>query len=287
MQGTGSRELPRTMMLIPLFALTGLAYAVASGLYVAFLTRGSERAAAWAARTLVLAVLAHLGFLAAHVAFLADRYTNGRPPPVDIHQALALISLVMILVYLVTARLRPRLRVLGAFLTPVTLLFFLGAAFRGSVGPVPEPVRSVMLPIHVGVNSFGLAAFGLAFAAAIAYLIQERQLRRKELGGMFQRLPSLNVLDALGLRAVLTGFPLLTLGIVTGTLWAVRLSPSAPVISPTQAFACLAWVLFGAVLLLRVAAGWRGRKAAIGTMLGFLCTIAVLVGYVARGGGHG
>ena len=45
----------------------------------------------------------------------------------------------------------------------------------------------------------------------------------------------------------------------------------------------VAWVLFAAVLLLRVAAGWRGRKAAIGTMLGFLCTMAVLIGYVLRG----
>jgi ABC-type transport system involved in cytochrome c biogenesis permease subunit len=266
-------------MVTALFGLTALLYALSCGLYVSFLARGTEATAGWAARVLGASVVSHLVFLGSNWAHF------GHAPTADIHQALAVMSLLVVLVFLVTVRTRARLRVLGAFITPVTLLLFLGAAFRRGVGPVPEEVRSALLPVHVAVNVLGLAAFALAFAAALAYLLQERQLRKKNLGGLFQRLPPLDVLDSLGLKAVLAGFPLLTVGVVTGTIWAVRLHTSAFELSAAQGFGLLAWLLFAAVLLLRVAAGWRGRKAAIGTSLGFLCTVAVLVGYVLRGDG--
>ena len=130
----------------------------------------------------------------------------------------------------------------------------------------------------------GLAvtAFALAFAAGLAYVIQERLLRTKQLGGLFRRLPALDVLDTLGLRSVMAGFPLLTIGVVTGTMWAVRLNSGVLGLSPSQAMGLVAWGLFAAILFLRVAAGWRGRKAAIGTVLGFLCTLAVVASYVLR-----
>ncbi len=264
------------MLVTLLFALSALLYAVASGMYLVFLAKGAEGLADWSARVLGGAIVSHVAFLTANWAL------GGHLPTADIHQALAVLSLVVVVGFLVTTRVRKKLRVLGAFIGPVTLLLFLGAAFRRGVGPVPEGVRSALLPLHVGVNILGLAAFALAFAAALAYLIQERQLRKKNLGGVFQRLPALDVLDGLGLRSVLVGFPLLTIGVVTGTIWAVKLGEGSPAITASQGFGILAWVLFAAVLLLRVAAGWRGRRAAIGTMLGFLCTMAVLVGYVVR-----
>lgn len=268
-------------MLTALFAMTAALYAVSGGLYVLFLARGTEGGATWAARLLGGAVTAHVAFLA------ANWIVAGHLPTADIHQALAVMSLLVVLVFLVAARSRQRLQVLGAFITPVTLLLFLGAAFRRGVGPVPDEVKSALLPVHVGVNVLGLAAFALAFAAALAYVIQERQLRQKKLGGLMQRLPALDVLDSLGLRAVLIGFPLLTIGVVTGTIWAVRLHAGGGGIglSAAQGFGLLAWLLFAGVLLLRVAAGWRGRKAAIGTMMGFVCTMLVLAGYVLRGSG--
>jgi ABC-type uncharacterized transport system permease subunit len=117
----------------------------------------------------------------------------------------------------------------------------------------------------------------------VAYIVQERQLRQKKIGGLFQRLPSLDTLDTLGFRMVIVGFPLLTLGVVTGTLWAVRLDPEAPPIGATQTMGLVEWALFAAILLLRAVAGWRGRRAAIGTMMGFVVACAVLFGYVLRG----
>ena len=100
--------------------------------------------------------------------------------------------------------------------------------------------------------------------------------------GVFQRLPALDVLDSIGLKLVTLGFPLFTLGVITGTLW---LKESGFGFSTGQGLGLLAWAFFGAVLLARAAAGWRGRRAAIGTMLGFLCTLATIGFYLLRGTG--
>jgi len=258
-----------------LFITTALLYATACGLYLVHLLKGRPALGRWATFALVGAVVTHLGFWA------ADYFIANKAPALDVHGTLAILSLLIVVAFLLS-QLRARITVLGAFITPVTLLFFLGAGLGRSVAHVPEDVRSTLLPIHVGVNILGIVAFALAFAAAIAYVIQERMLRRKKLGGIFQRLPPLDVLDSLGFRLVTIGFPLLTIGVVTGTIRAVR--TDAPTSTITQSFGIVSWVMFAGVLLLRVAAGWRGRRAAIGTIMGFLCATAVLIGYVVRAG---
>jgi len=254
------------------FAFTAALYAIAGTLYFVHLGKGGARSALWAARTLGVAVAAHLTFVS------ADFLARGHSPLSDIQSALSLVALLIAVAYLVTMRTH-RLAVLGAFITPVALILFLGSGLRTSVPPVPAGVRPALLPLHVGVITLGIVAFALAFAAAVGYVIQEQLLRRKQVIGVFQRLPALDVLDDVGLKLVTFGFPLFTLGLITGTLW---LSREALSLSTGQGFGMLAWVFFGSVLLARAAAGWRGRRAAIGTMLGFVCAVAALAGYLLR-----
>ena len=267
------------MLLSALFASVVVLYSLACALYIAFLARGVERLGTFAGRSLAAAIAAHV------VLFVGEAL--GSPDALfrDIHQALAVGSLLVAVGYLAFVWTSPntKFRVLGAFITPITLLFFLGAGLRRGVGTVSDEVRSIMLPIHILVNVLGIVCFALAFGVSIAYVMQERQLRQKRMGGLFQRLPSLDTLDTLAFRMVIVGFPLLTLGVVTGSLWAVRLDPDAPPIGATQTMALVTWALFASVLLLRAIAGWRGRRAAMGTMLGFACACCVLVGYVIQG----
>jgi ABC-type uncharacterized transport system permease subunit len=159
-------------------------------------------------------------------------------------------------------------------------MLFLASGLGSSYAPVSPPVQSVMLSLHIGANVLGLIAFAIAFVAGLAYVLQERLLRRRQLSGLFQRLPPLEVLDTMGLRAVLTGFPLLTFGMVTGTFWLLRSNGAEFYVS--QALGLVAWTIFAAVIILRVAAGWQGRKAALGTMMGFVFTLLVLAGYAVR-----
>ncbi|HJK97679.1 MAG TPA: cytochrome c biogenesis protein CcsA [Polyangiaceae bacterium LLY-WYZ-14_1] len=263
-----------------LFVVTGLLYAVACAQYLAFLGGGSASMGARANRVLTVAAGAHVAFLIGDFAF-GDRVPFG-----DITQTLSVLALLIVAAYLVVETRWP-IRVLGAFLTPVTLLLFVGGAVGRSVRPVSPEVRSALLPVHIGFNVLGIVAFSLAFVLAVAYVIQERLLRTKQVGGLFQRLPALDVLDSLSFRMVLIGFPMLTVGVITGTVWAVRLHPNEPAISTVQGFGLLAWLIFGGVLLLRVAAGWRGRKAAYGVMVGFALSLLVLLGYLVRSASGG
>jgi ABC-type uncharacterized transport system permease subunit len=266
------------MLVTGLFVATVAFYTVACALYLVYLAKGAERIGRFGQYALIGAAILHIGFLG------ADWAVAGNPPIGDIHRTLSLASLLIVLAYLIAST-RYKLAVLGGFITPVTLLFLFGASLGRSVEEVPQEVRSFLLPVHISVNVLGVVAFTLAFATALAYLIQEALLRRKKLGGLFQRLPALDVLDSLSFRLITIGFPLLTIGIVTGGIWAVRVHPDAPAITAAQSFALVAWVVFAAVLGLRVAAGWRGRRAAIGTMVGYAFATAVLVGYMFNAGG--
>lgn len=258
------------------FSIASALYFVATGLFFAHLLRGGIRPAQLATRAMTAAAVAHAGYLASQLI------SHGRGPFGSIDDTLALGSLLVTAAYLGTMR-RHRLTVLGAFIAPITLVMLLGAGLNSHVAQVPSEIKSALLPLHITVNILGITAFALAFAVAIAYMIQEHRLRQRELSGIFQRLPALDVLDSMGLRLVTIGFPLFTVGILTGTAWAVGGEQGTASVSLGQGFALLSWVFFGTVLLARAAAGWRGRRAAVGTVLGFLCAMAALLGYAVRG----
>ena len=258
----------------PLFAATGVAYLSSAGCSLVQLVRGGPRLDRAARVSLVVSVALHASYV------VADWLLYGGHELANIHQGLVVLSLLIPVFYLATMG-RHRLKMLGAFVTPITIVLFLGAGLRAQVAQVSPEVQGALLPFHVAANVLGIAAFALAFAAAVAYLIQESLLRHRRVGGVFQRLPPLDVLDAFGLRSVTIGFPLFTFGVITGTFWVASKAPMSVVLG-YQGFGVLAWVCFGSVLLARLAAGWRGRRAAIGTMLGFLCSMIALGGYLLR-----
>ncbi|MDW8245429.1 MAG: cytochrome c biogenesis protein CcsA [Sandaracinaceae bacterium] len=260
----------------------GVLYALSGAGYFGLLLRGDERlgrAAHWA---LLWALALHFLFLISVALFAHGTILW------SIDELLRWGSWGVAFSYVLTLQFKrrgdpKRLRALGAFVLPLVLLFFLVAGPPRGV-EVPERFRSLLRLIHIASNALGLAAFAVAFATSIAYLFAERALRRKQARTSLSRLPPLDTLDAMALRMVWLGFPLLTIGAVTGAFWAMRLDPNSPPIGWNQAMALIEWVLFGVLLLLRVVAGWRGRRAAWGTLLGFLVGCAVLVGYAIRSG---
>ncbi len=260
-----------------LFAATAAVYAAACVLFVAFLLGRAERAARWAPRLVAIGVPLHatqivVSSLVLHVC-----------PVQGIHFAMSIVSMLAAGAYVV-ARGRFRIDVVGAFVAPLALTFLLASRFVGAgLGSSDAPrLRSAILPFHVAANLLGVALFTLAFAAAVAYLVQERRLKQKKLEGLFQRLPALDALDRAEHRFLVAGFPLLTIGVLTGTLWAREVEAGGAAEIARAAFGYVSWGLFGLVLLLRAAAGWRGRRAAYGTIAGFGFTVLVLVLYLVR-----
>jgi ABC-type uncharacterized transport system permease subunit len=266
-----------------LFGATAAVYSAACAMFIAVLLgwpsaerdggRGLSRLTRWAPHLVALAVPLH----AAHI--VTASLVLHVCPVEGIHFAMSVASMFAALAY-VLARARFRIDMVGAFVAPLALTFLLASRIVGG-GGAPK-LRSALLPFHVAANLLGVALFTLAFAAAVAYLLQERHLKQKNLHGIFERLPSLDALDRAEHRFLVAGFPLLTIGVLTGTLWAREVEAGGAAEIARAAFAYASWVLFGGVLLLRAAAGWRGRRAAYGTIAGFGFTVLVLLLYLVR-----
>jgi ABC-type transport system involved in cytochrome c biogenesis permease subunit len=107
------------------------------------------------------------------------------------------------------------------------------------------------------------------------YLIQERQLKSKQPGTFYHRLPSLNVLDELNARALFVGFPLLTQGIITGSVWAKYEHGSYLNWSLKSLPLLAVWMIYALLLGGRYTLGWQGKKAASAAVAGFLVVLAL------------
>lgn len=260
------------------FLLAALLYGLAGATLLAHLAGAAKRAVpvAWGLRLLGAAATLH----ALHAA---SRWISpGRGPFAGIGEALSTLGLLVVVGFLAVRRFQRRVEVVGVFVAPLTLLMLV--ASRAPAGHVGH-LSGALLALHVGSVILGTASFTVAFAMALAYLLQERQVKRKRLGGVFQRLPPLDVLDELGYRCVAVGLPALTLGIVTGLFAGARAGSGQGAMGAWQQYVgMVAWALFAGVLVLRLAAGWRGRRAAIGTILGYASALVVLAGYYARTG---
>lgn len=267
-----------------LFVATAAAYLGASTLFFAYLFgRAGKGALEWAPRLVTVGVPLHAAQICVWSLVLHVCPVQG------IHFALSVASMFACLVY-VLARFKFAVDVVGVFVAPQALAFLLASRFVGSIAG-EQHLRSTLLPFHVASNLLGLALFTFAFAAACAYLVQERKLKQKRLEGVFQRLPPVDALDRAEHRFLVAGFPLLTIGILTGTLWAREIEAGGAADVARAALSYASWALIGGVLLLRAAAGWRGRRAAYGTILGFGLALIVLVMYLVRsaagiGAGH-
>lgn len=210
-----------------------------------------------------------------HVVTIADRWIQlGLSPVVNFREGLSFFAFSVAIVFMFIQA-RVRRPVIGAFVTPLLVVAMITAVLmpHGN-GEIPASLKSTWLPIHITMAFLGDAALAVAAAVAVLYLILERKMKAKDFGGLYGRLPSLDALDTLNYNLVRFGFVLLSLAIITGTLWAGKLWHSYFGWEPRQVSAMLAWLLYAGLIVSRWIAGWRGRRAALITILGF----AVMVG---------
>jgi ABC-type uncharacterized transport system permease subunit len=179
--------------------------------------------------------------------------------------------------YLLLQRFYP-LPTLGAFITPFTLAVLLPALFGDPAHPemMPANLRLPTLTLHIITAVLGVALFGIAFASAGMYLLQEREVKGKRFGALFLRLPSLDALDRMVQRLVRAGFVVYTVALVAGTLTATAIWKSAWSWDPQQIVSFVVWVLYGAMVQLRHN-GWHGRRYALLTLVGFVLVLGSMV----------
>jgi len=222
--------------------------------------------------------LLFLGFLTHTLTIGLWTIQTGYFPVYNLRESLSFFAWAIIGVYLLI-QVRFNIMVLGSFLSPLAAVMMISSSFLPhQIGPVNPLLQNIWLMIHIVTIFIGNGVFAVAFLAGIMYLIQERQIKSKHLGPLYRRLPSLEVLDALNYNCLILGFPLLTLGMLSGSIFAQYTLGTFWRWDPKEVWSLITWLLYATLLHGRLVAGWRGRRSALISIVGFLILIFSFLG---------
>ena len=245
----------------------GLVYALVA------LTRTSETLGKIALHASYLGMVFHLVSLTEAVV------QTGQLASASVHNAESLLAFLIMVVFML-AYMVYKTTTPGIVVFPlVFLLTFVAATGQQPLVFTSNAVKHGWLALHILMIFTGYAALFLSFGASILYLIQERALKSKSSSGLFSRLPSLQVIDDIGYRSLMLGFPFMTLGLIAGIVVAESTYGRIDFLDPKILLSVLMWVVYLLMVYVRLNNGWRGRRAALLASLAF---VAAIVAWVAN-----
>ena len=250
-------------------------------LYLVRMVRGREFWGSAASR------VARIGFLL-HSAALLLRWKSsydlgiGHAPLANFYESLSFFAWAVLLLYLIIEW-RTRSHSLGAFVIPVAFLLLAFASISPGVNdriqPLIPALQSNWLTVHVLTCFLGYASFAMAFAVGIMYLLKGRARDVGTEEGTFLRLiPASDVLEELLYQGVVLGFVLLSLGIMTGSVWAHYAWGSYWSWDPKETWSLITWIVYAVMLHARSVRGWRGRRMAWMALVGFASVLFTYLG---------
>jgi ABC-type transport system involved in cytochrome c biogenesis permease subunit len=169
-------------------------------------------------------------------------------------------------------------RAMGVFILPIMVILQAVPALHPGVERADPVLDSPWFWIHVSSLLFAYASFALAGVLGLTYVLQFKEIKKKQLGFFYTRLPSLQVLDMMNSRAVAVGWTCMTAGVIVGIIWTSQARAASPYDPNLQAMhftdpkifvAVLTWIIYSFAVLARRAMGWHGRRAALLSALGF------------------
>ena len=218
-------------------------------------------------------------------AIILRMITSGHPPLSNGYEFLLTFVGGILAVYLF-AEFRYKLRSLGAFVMPIPFLLLMFIIM--SMGPeeriaqaVPPALKSQWLTFHVLTAMFAYGAFAVSFGLGIMYLLKLSKNddgRKSNSKGIVARFPSLESLDELAYKVVGFAFPLLTLCIITGAIWANYAWGTYWSWDPKETWSLITWIIYAGYLHARLMYGWKGKRAAWMAIFGFAAVLFTFFG---------
>ncbi len=267
-----------------LFNLTTIAYFAAMVLFFAYIATKNDTVA-------LVATLSSLAGFLIQTAALGLRWyesyqilgVDGRAPLTNLYESVVFFAWSILLIYLLMDW-KYKQRTIGAFVLPIALFSMLWAqmSLHASIDPLVPALQSNWLTYHVITCFLGYAGFAVAFGVSIMYLLkigkEEKHQGDGPMGGILGMFPPTKVLDDMNYKAIMIGFPLLTLGIVTGAAWAYYAWGTYWSWDPKETWSLIVWFLYAAFLHARFTRGWVGRRAAWLSVFGFAATLFCYLG---------
>jgi cytochrome c-type biogenesis protein CcsB len=216
------------------------------------------------------------------------RMGMGHAPLSNLYESLIFFAWTIMLLYMLVEW-RTKSRTMGAFATPLAFLAMAYASYSPNINSQIQPLipalKSNWLISHVITCFFGYAAFGLSFGLSVMYLI--KRLEGQGGGNIFLRLiPGRGHLDELNYQMVVIGFLMLTLGIITGSVWAHSAWGTYWSWDPKETWSLITWLIYASVLHSRLVRGWKGKRIAILCFIGFFCVLFTYFGVNYLAGLH-
>jgi ABC-type transport system involved in cytochrome c biogenesis permease subunit len=173
-------------------------------------------------------------------------------------------------------------RAMGVFILPILVGLQAYPTFSSSAAQ-PDPVlQSNWFWVHMASLLFAYASFAIAGVFGLVYVLQFKEIKKKQLGYFYTRLPSLQVLDAMNSRAVTIGLLLLTIGVIVGIVWTQQARVDFPedsnlagigLADPKVIITVVTWAVYAFSVLVRRTLGWAGRRAALLSTVGFVIVL--------------
>ena len=255
----------------PAFWVAVVAYAAAAAaLFVVLAGKPGMRTLA-----LVLVAIAWV----AHGSDIGWRGTQHVHPAQSVREAIGFLAFIITGGYLLAST-RYRLTLGGVVVMPVSLVMLLVARLTPA-GAATEDLTALGR-VHISLATIGVGVFALASALSAIYWVEERALKKKKFDTIAfkQDGAPLEALDRLSHVLIWIGFPIFTVALVLGAVWVARLGESLD--RPEYPLAAVTWLAYAGLLVARQVYGWRGRRAARLTLVGFVAALAVLAIYLVR-----
>lgn len=205
----------------------------------------------------------------------------GHAPLTNLYESLTFFALVIGIIYLIIER-RYGNRRIGAIVMPLVCLTLAFAALKvpgKDIQPLIPALKSNWLIAHVLTVFVGYAAFLIAFGISILYLFFSRQRpQTAETPGNAKKVRDLQYLDELISQLSMFGFLFLTVGIITGAVWANSAWGRYWGWDPKETWSLVTWLIYAALLHLRMMRGWRGKRIAVISIIGFAAVMFTYFG---------
>lgn len=227
-------------------------------------------------------LLASFGCLFAFFAVVARMGATKRGPYSNMYEFSLAFVFAILLMYLIFERIYGT-RQLGAIVLPIAAgmaiyIWSLPRSLRENTDLIPALQNNKLMTVHVSSAIFAYATFAVSFAAAVFYFVQVSR--------NISWLPSAEMLDDIGYRAVTIGFPMLALTLILGSVWAHDAWGSYWSWDPKETAALFTWLVYGIYLHTRTLRGWRGRRSAAVLLFGFAAVCFTYYGNYFFGGLH-
>ena len=256
-----------------------LGYAAATIAYIVHFTTRHQMAGRTASALLVGATLLHTFVIGMQTMALGHVPFAGTTPAISMF--VWLLALSYLYIEMTTDE-----RAMGVFILPLLTALQTIPALGHDTAERAAVLQSPWFALHVSSLLFAYASFALACVIGVTYVLLFKEIKAKHLGFFYARLPSLQVLDQMNSRAVTIGWLFLTVGVAIGAIWVAQARESGlddprlqamSLLDPKIFVALICWLVYTFELYAVRAIGWRGRRAAWLSAVGF---VIVLLNFV-------